>query len=117
MDVLNGHTGVTHTHRHAQKTRARTTHTDTRTENTQYAEPNQDENNDFSYKKSIFFDAPENVTHSRIFILRVELSSVRKEKNLQYQLSLRHLSSTAVVSTQNLDLPGFHPHPGFRVPG
>ena len=53
--------------------------------------------------------------HSRIFILRVEPSSVRKDilHIPQYQPNFRHLSSTAAVSTQNLDLPGFPPHPGF----
>ena len=41
--------------------------------------------------------------------------SVRKDipHSPQYQLNLRHLSFTAAVSTQNLDLPGFHPPPGF----
>ena len=59
--------------------------------------------------------------HSRIFILRVEPSSERKDivHIPQYQLNLRVLSFTAAVSTQNLDLPGFSPRiPDFPgVPG
>ena len=59
--------------------------------------------------------ASDEVIHSRLFILRVEPSSEGKDilHTPQYQLNLRHSSSTAAVSTQNLDLPGFHPHPGF----
>ena len=59
--------------------------------------------------------ASDGVIHSRIFILRDEPSSVRKDilHIPQYQLNFRLLSSTAAVSTQNLDLPGFPPHPGF----
>ena len=69
------------------------------------------------------FGASDGVIHSRIFILRVEPSSVRKDilHIPPYQLNLRHLSSTAAVSTQNLDLSGFLPQPGFPgscgVPG
>ena len=62
------------------------------------------------------FGVSDGVIHSRIFILRVEPSSERQDILLipQYQLNLRHLSSTAARSTQNLDLLGFPPHPGFR---
>ena len=55
------------------------------------------------------------VIHSRLFILRIEQSCEGKDilHIPQYQLNLRHLSSTAASSTQNLDLPVFLPHPGF----
>ena len=61
------------------------------------------------------FGASDGVIQSRIFILRVEPSSVRKDvlHIPQYQLNLRHLSSTATVSTQNLDLPEFPLQAGF----
>ena len=61
------------------------------------------------------FGVSDGVIHNRIVILRDEPSSERKDvlHILQYQLNLRHLSSTAVVSTQKLDLPEFPPHPGF----
>ena len=59
--------------------------------------------------------ASDRVVHSRIFIVRVEPSSARNDilHIPQYQLNLRHLSSTAAVRTQSLHLPGFLPHPGF----
>ena len=59
--------------------------------------------------------ASDGVIHSRIFILSVESSNVRKHilHIPQYQLNFRHLSSTAAVSTQNLNLAGFLPHPRF----
>ena len=61
------------------------------------------------------FGASDGVIHSSIFILRVEPSSERKDilHIPQYQLDLRHLLSTAAVSTQNLDLPGFPPGSGI----
>ena len=61
------------------------------------------------------FRASDGVIHSRIFVLRVEPPSVRKDilHIPQYQLNFRHLSFTAAASTQNLDLPGFPPLPGF----
>ena len=59
--------------------------------------------------------ACDGVIHSRIFNLRVEPSSARKDipRVLRCQLNLCHFSSSAAVSTQNLDLPGCLPHPGF----
>ena len=61
------------------------------------------------------FGASDGVIHSRTFILRGKPRSVREDilHIPQCQLNLRHWSSTAAVSTQNLDLPGFLPHPGF----
>ena len=61
------------------------------------------------------FGASDEVINSRLFILRVEPSSEVEDilHIPQYRLNLRHLSSTAAVSTQNLDLPEFHPDPGF----
>ena len=51
--------------------------------------------------------ASDGVIHSTLIILRVEPSCEGKDilHIPQYQLNLRHLSSTAAVSTQNLDLP------------
>ena len=56
-------------------------------------------------------EASDGVIHSRLFILRIEQSCEGKDilHIPQYQLNLRHLSSTAASSTQNLDLPVFLP--------